>query len=72
MKTWFISDLDENSKELLETLEGKNINILIGAGASMPYLKSLSLQNTKYSFEDLFEESLYKKYDKKIYQYLCA
>ena len=72
MKTWFISDLDENSKELLETLEGKNINILIGAGASMPYLKSLSLQNTKYSFEDLFEESLYKKYDRKTYQYLCA
>ena len=33
----------EKLRNILETLEGKNINFLIGAGASMPYLQSLDL-----------------------------
>ena len=55
MKTIYVDDLEEESKAFLETLEGKNINFLIGAGASMPYLKTLALSNTDLSFEDLFE-----------------
>ena len=57
MKTIYVDNLEEESKAFLETLEGKNINFLIGAGASMPYLKTLALSNTDLSFEDLFEES---------------
>jgi len=49
----------EDMKQLLKNLEGKNLNFLIGAGASMPFLKSLSLGDSdSYTFEDLFECSI--------------
>lgn len=44
----------EDIIEFLELLDGKNLNFLIGAGASMPYLKGLQL-GTSLSFEDLYE-----------------
>ena len=66
-----IKDIDD-SKEFLETLEGKNINFLIGAGASMPYLKTLSLENKSFTFEDDFDESHYDNYDQKVLDYLSA
>lgn len=66
-----IKDIDD-SKEFLETLEGKNINFLIGAGASMPYLKTLSLGNKFFTFEDVFDESHHDNYDKKVLDYLSA
>ena len=72
MKTIYVDDLEEESKAFLETLEGKNINFLIGAGASMPYLKTLALSNTDLSFEDLFEESSRDAGNKTSYNYLCA
>ena len=66
-----IKDIDD-SKEFLETLEGKNINFLIGAGASMPYLKTLSLGNKPFTFEDVFDESHSGNYDQKVLDYLSA
>lgn len=72
MKKIYVDDLEGESKAFLETLEGKNINFLIGAGASMPYLKTLALSNTDLSFEDLFEESSRDTGNKKTYNYLCA
>lgn len=66
-----IKDIDD-SKEFLETLEGKNINFLIGAGASMPYLKTLSLGNKFFTFEDVFDESHHDNYDQKVRDYLSA
>lgn len=71
MKIVRIKDIDD-SKEFLETLEGKNINFLIGAGASMPYLKTLSLENKSFTFEDVFDESHYDNYDQKVLDYLSA
>lgn len=52
----------EDRKELLKRFEGKNLNFLIGAGASMPYLQSLSFKETcDYTFEDAFEYVINKK-----------
>lgn len=61
----------EKLREILETLEGKNINFLIGAGASMPYLQSLDLGND-ISFEDLYEASKKDESKQKVYEYLSA
>ena len=72
MNTCYIDDFEDSCRQLLETLEGKNINILIGAGASMPYLKSLQFKKSNLTFEDLYEESCYEEYDKRIYDYLSA
>lgn len=48
---------EEDITAFLELLDGKNLNFLIGAGASMPYLKGLSFGSTGLSFEDLYEFS---------------
>lgn len=61
----------EKLRNILETLEGKNINFLIGAGASMPYLQSLELGND-ISFEDLYEASKNDDSKQKSYEYLSA
>lgn len=61
----------EKLRNILETLEGKNINFLIGAGASMPYLKSLDLGND-ISFEDLYEASKKDESKQNVYEYLSA
>ena len=61
----------EKLRNILETLEGKNINFLIGAGASMPYLQSLDLGND-ISFEDLYEASKKDESKQKVYEYLSA
>lgn len=55
MKTLDIKDLDRDRKKFLECLEGKNINFLFGAGASMPYLETLQIENLFYSFEDIYD-----------------
>lgn len=57
----------EKLRNILETLEGKNINFLIGAGASMPYLQSLDLGND-ISFEDLYEASKKDESKQKVYE----
>lgn len=51
----------EDTKSLLEVLEGKNINFLIGSGASMPFLKTLAIEGSKHSFEDLYTEACNQK-----------
>lgn len=61
----------EKLRNILETLEGKNINFLIGAGASMPYLQSLDL-GKDISFEDLYEASKKDESKQKVYEYLSA
>lgn len=48
---------EEDIPYFLELLDGKNLNFLIGAGASMPYLKGLTFGSTGLSFEDLYEHS---------------
>lgn len=70
MKEIYINDIKKDSKLLNETLEGKNINFIIGAGASMPYLKTLSLND--FNFEDLFDNADTYKYDEKVLEYLSA
>lgn len=72
MECCFIDSVEDGCKQLLETLEGKNLNVLIGAGASMPYLKSLQFTNSNLTFEDLYEESCKSENDKKFHDYLSA
>ncbi len=44
-----------NSNDFLKRIEGKNINFLLGSGASMPYLGSLKLnKKIKESLEDIY------------------
>lgn len=38
----------------------------------MPYLKTLSLENKSFTFEDVFDESHYDNYDQKVLDYLSA
>ncbi len=61
-------------KEKLESLlRGKNINFLIGAGASLPTYPTLRLDNTDQSFEDIVSSSQLNSYAKRImyiYYYL--
>lgn len=64
---------DNESKSILESLEGKNLNLLIGAGASQPFLKDLKLNNSSVTFEDIFELATQDKNNHpKVYSYLCA
>lgn len=61
------------TKMILESLEGKNLNLLVGAGASQPFLKDLKINNYSLSFEDIFELSLQNKNKyPRVYSYLCA
>ena len=72
MKQILVDDFEEQSKAMLETLEGKNLNFLIGAGASMPYLKALGLPKTTLTFEDIYEEASTNDAYECSYDYLSA
>ncbi|QTJ58368.1 SIR2 family protein [Dolosigranulum pigrum] len=48
-------NFDEN--ELDKIIRGKNINFLIGAGASVPLFPPLRIGGTNYSFEDIVSNS---------------
>lgn len=72
---------EENKKaEFIKNLEGKNINLLIGAGASLPFLNSLKLdfkanEDDKNKISITFEDLLEKAYDEnndELKDYLCA
>lgn len=59
-----IKNLKKDKTRILNIFEGKNINFLLGAGASMPYLKTLSLgKEVTYTFEDLYEWSVSEEKD---------
>lgn len=52
-----------------EKLNGKNINFLIGSGASFPIFKTLSLGKNKPSFEELISSKQISEENKKILYY---
>ena len=54
---------------LRETLHGKNINFLIGSGASFPVFKTLWLGDDKPSFEDIVSCNLISDNNKKALYY---
>lgn len=68
----YVKDIEEEFVTFLETLEGKNLNFLIGSGASMPFLKSLKFKDSNLTFEDLYENSRKQKCNKAVNAYLSA
>lgn len=67
-----IGEQNKDIRKFLETLEGKNINFLFGAGASMPYLKGLNLEALcGYTFEDIMNQ-VYLDSNEKIKNYISA
>jgi len=54
---------------LQEKLNGKNINFLIGSGASFPVFKTLNLGYDKPSFEELVSSNKISDLNKKILYY---
>lgn len=60
---------DKMSK-IQERLSGKNINFLIGSGASVPFYKTLNLGDDKPTLEELLSSSQISEINKKaIYYY---
>ena len=55
--------------KLNETMSGKNINFLIGSGASVPFYRTLSLGDDKPSFEELLSTDQISDCNKKILYY---
>lgn len=55
--------------KILEKLSGKNINFLIGSGASYPIYDTLSLGENMMSFEDLISSEELSEDDKKMMYY---
>jgi hypothetical protein len=54
---------------LQEKLNGKNINFLIGSGASFPIFKTLDLGENKYSFDELVSSDKISTINKKLLYY---
>ncbi|MTD31883.1 SIR2 family protein [Planomicrobium sp. YIM 101495] len=56
----------EEEKNFWEDISGKNVNFLIGSGASFPYISTLHLGDKMPTFEELVTSNKIKEVNKKI------
>lgn len=62
--------VSEMDKKFLESISGKNVNFLIGSGASFPYFPTLHLGDNMPTFEELVTSNeMYDKNKKIMYAY---
>lgn len=59
-----------NSDQFLKDIQGKNINFLIGSGASFGVIPTLWVQSLNMSFEDLLTSSEFEESQKKVLYFI--
>lgn len=59
-----------NSDQFLKDIQGKNINFLIGSGASFGVIPTLWVQSLNMSFEDLLTSSEFEESKKKVLYFI--